>query len=259
MDIPFFYHEPSFDLPEEQVVVLQGAKDGYVHCDSPDWRALTKEEELILFRQFNCFKYLSYMEDDQEAKNALITQGNLLRDRIINNNLRTLRQTIGKWSNKPFIDCDEITSEAHMWLWDAVESFNYLMGNKFSSYLHGCFKNNLTKHYQRKIQKMEACQNVSEKIWSGLEDKHRLIDLPAIEAGFTKLSSMIETVDDESAKQILLLRLGLSDGKVWGLEEIAAHMGTSPPNVSKRFTVWMTKLFGKSISTKILNECKNKD
>lgn len=252
MDIPFFYHEPSFDLPEERDVILRETYS-YVWCNDPNWKPPTIQEERNIFRQYNCIKYLDYMDGGHGGYKMM------LRDIIFNNNIRSLRLVLSEWNNKPLIDQDEINSDAHMWLWDAIESYNYLMNHsRFTNYLHVALHRNLTKYYQRKMKKLEMFSNVSEAIWSEVEDHHRFIDCKAVEAGLQKLKTMIDTVDDESARHIMLLRLGLHDGKVWDLEDIAEQHGTTHQNIAKRFNFWMIKLFGKSVPTKLLNELKNK-
>lgn len=255
MDIPFFYHEPSFDIPEEQTAILRACYPN-IHCDDPNWTAPTEQEERGLFRQFNCVKYLSYIDDSEEMK----IKGWGLRDLIFNNNMRSLRKVLSNWENKPLIDHDEIKSDSYLWLWDTIESFNYLLNSsRFTNYMHVSLTRNLVRYYQRKMKKLEMFQNVSETIWNDVEDNRRLVDCAAVETGLQKLVSIINTVEDESAKTILRMRLGLHDGKIWNFEAIGDHLGSSWQNISKRFDVWMIKLFGRKLPNSILKDCKHKD
>lgn len=121
--------------PETVPVYLKGVADPSL---------LTKEEEVELFRRYNYLKFLASQiitaidvrrpsETAVSTAESLIADAMRVRDRIITANLR-LVPAIARKHTVPTGSFQSIISEGNMALLDAVESFDYTRGNRFSTY-----------------------------------------------------------------------------------------------------------------------------
>jgi RNA polymerase sigma factor (sigma-70 family) len=109
-----------------------------------DTTLLGKDEESHLFRQMNYLKYradrlrkkLSLTAPDVELMDRiqrLLVQSDRVKARIIQANLR-LVVSIAKKFVDPANHFDDLVSDGNLSLIRAVEKFNYILGNRFSTY-----------------------------------------------------------------------------------------------------------------------------
>ena len=127
--------EASEADPEELPVYLRGA------AGMP---LLTREDETGLFRKYNYIKYLAKeLREKLDAENpdvtrmdrieALMAEAEKIRDHIVCSNLRLVmaiaKRHYGKKTSFP-----ALISDGNVALMDAVETFDYARGNRFSTY-----------------------------------------------------------------------------------------------------------------------------
>lgn len=256
-DVPFFYHEPNFDFLEESCLILQEREIAL------DGSTLSTQDEYFLFRKMNCLKYLEYLAESPETKQPLHEQYVTVRDLIVQHNIPLVKATVGKWLyRRQLADHDEVRSDCYMWFINLIDHFNYLRHGKFSNYLVESLRTNLSRYYMRRMRKLEQYQNIDS--WDTVLDHRRNVNWKDVEEEMNELRGIITNqIADPTLQEILLLRLGLVDNVVWSFDEIAAKMQTTYQNISKRFRVWMVKLFGDSMSTElltsVLGRVSNKD
>jgi RNA polymerase sigma factor (sigma-70 family) len=121
--------------PEVAPVYLKGVADPSL---------LTRDDEIALFRRYNFLKLLaSQLIADLDVRRpvegivsrteSLLADATRVRDRIITANLR-LVPAIARKHSVPVGSFPNIISEGNVALMDAVESFDYTRGNRFSTY-----------------------------------------------------------------------------------------------------------------------------
>ena len=105
---------------------------------------LTRQEEIALFRKYNYLKFLASKvlkaldlhrpdETSVERAEALLADADRARERLIRSNLR-LVPAIAKRHYSGKTNFASLVSDGNMALMDAIETFDYTRGNRFSTY-----------------------------------------------------------------------------------------------------------------------------
>jgi RNA polymerase primary sigma factor len=169
---------------------------------------LTKEEERHYTRLMNYLKYkAAQLAETWNGDMNIIDEQKVLLDRaaeienfLLRSNLRLSVSISKKWL-VPGIDLFELISEGNEALRNAVRGFDYMRGNKLSTYA----THSIQRHFLRAIPRMKRWQqrNVS------LDEGDRMLWLKDQRGGETE-----ERVASHEQKKVLLQRIiGMLDGR----------------------------------------------
>ena len=168
---PHYVANELFDAPQAEALIIEvaeptgdGAGSPAVPRDLPPYLQalyrtplLTTEQEQDLFRRYNYVKFKAarlvaglepeeVAADEIDAVQALLSQADALKQRLVQANLRLVvsiaKKHVGLGPN--FF---EVVSDGNLTLMRAVDNFDFARGNKFSTY--ACWS--LIKNYARSI------------------------------------------------------------------------------------------------------------
>lgn len=211
--------------------------------DGPTDRLLTRAEEGFLFRRMNYLKSkaaalkarLAPKAPAVEKLTKIDTWMRLAmdsRNQIVRANLR-LAISIAKTYVGNDVAFDEILSEAHFSLMQAVEKFDVGKGNKFSTYATRAIRNNLNHYVNRKRRRAKICFSTDETNLAAKPDESW--QTPFLESKLENcrkaVSSLVRLLDPEKFA-IVAARFGfVGDSKGESLKSIGDRMGVSRERV----------------------------
>lgn len=138
---------------------------------------LTKEQEVHLFRKYNCAKYLAgklrQQLDPKRPSGKLLKEIERLyqlavdtKNQIMQANLRLVVAIMKKHvaQSDTFHD---LISDGNMSLMKAIDKFDYTRGFKFSTYATWAIKRNYAGHYVRQVKQADRFRNGHEETLDG--------------------------------------------------------------------------------------------
>jgi DNA-directed RNA polymerase sigma subunit (sigma70/sigma32) len=90
---------------------------------------LQKHAEVMLFKQYNYFKYRYDITGDEEE----LGRANATKNVIANHNYRLVMKMVAKILYNRQKDVDDLLSDCNLWLLGSIESFNVALNIKFST------------------------------------------------------------------------------------------------------------------------------
>jgi len=199
---------------------------------------LSKDEERSLFRKYNYLKYLASQllrsldirrldRSLVERIESLLADATRVRDRIITSNLR-LVPSIAKRHSTQMVAFAAIVSEGNMALIDAVESFDYARGNRFSTYAGWA----ITRRFARMLpQEASRVPTVDDEILDAaarVETDFDALKPAVVAAGVTRALASLPGRD----RFVIESRFGLGDrAKPATLAELGALFGVTKERV----------------------------
>lgn len=241
-----FIPDESFESPQARRLltpdrVLPTLRSAPVEDDETS--LLEKHEEAYLFQRMNYLKCVaeklkrklnpSKPNLDKVTKIAdLIEESMDVRNRIIRANMR-LVVSIAKKYVSAMVAFDEIMSEAHFSLIQAVEKFNIGRGNKFSTYATRAILNNLNHYVNRKRRRSQICIPTDDGMLQAAPDHRWQAPLMAaqVESSKKTIAALLERLDPEK-RAIIQARFGFGgDDKGLSLKKIGDDMGVSRERV----------------------------
>lgn len=173
---------------------------------------------------------------------------------LIERNLRLVSHIVKKYYSKTN-DTDDLISIGTIGLIKAIDSFNPDKGIKLATYASRCIENEILMHF-RNIRKNANDVYLGDSlemdkdgnpltIQETISDSMDLAEDLETKIKWEKVSKLIQNMDDEREKEIIILRYGLDNRKPLTQREVAERLKISRSYVSR-------------IEKKVLNEIKDK-
>lgn len=245
----FFFFEEDFkkngrDLANKKLVLdMSGMNPSEIMKCSP---ILTREQEFLLFRKFNYFKYRivsavaqrnwrRVMNDRKEVRKrvdrmdpkklelaeSFVRSANETRDIIMKSNMRLAVKPVSRYEKSMR---EEMMSNACIHIMKAIEKFDYKRGLKFSTYCVNAIKNNLFRDFSLE-------QNKRGKYWLSLEpERHEFKRKDRFKAYDEEFIAKAIGALEPRQKLVIKKFFGLGSEKML-LREIAVDLGISRQSV----------------------------
>ena len=161
---------------------------------------------------------------------------------LIERNLRLVSHIVKKYYSKTN-DTDDLVSIGTIGLIKAVDSFDYTKGTRFSTYASRCIENEILMHF-RALKKTGVDVLLGDAIdidkdgnpltiEDTIADDTDLSEELEMKTRWSQVKSYIENMDDERAREIIILRYGLNNKKPLTQREVAERLNISRSYVSR--------------------------
>jgi RNA polymerase primary sigma factor len=275
--IDYIYHA-SFDDPAMEPVILadmpgaeeyEDSRRGLrVPKDAPPELAslyetplLNKEQEQHLFRKMNFLKHKAnkllramktstgridphrVRSEDLDCVEELLDQANLVKDQLINCNMR-LVVSIAKRHSGQTDNFFELLSDGNVSLIRAVEKFDFSRGNKFSTYGSWAIMKNFARSIPEEKNRRERYVTGAEELFDAAPDNRtdEQACLASAEQASFKVNRLLQYLDSRE-REIIRLRAGLdSNAEGMTLEKIGEKLGITKERVRQLNVRAMKKL-----------------
>ena len=198
-------------------------------------KPLTAEEERMYLKRS--------AEGDLEARNILIER-----------NLRLVSHICKKYYSKTN-DNDDLISIGTIGLIKAVDSFDYSKGTRLSTYASRCVENEILMYF-RSLKKQNGEVFMGDAIDTDkdgnpltvedvISDDRDIVEEIETKRRWLEVKKLIENMEDDREKEIIILRYGLNNAKPLTQREVAQRLNISRSYVSR-------------IEKKILQDLKKK-
>ena len=179
---------------------------------------------------------------------------------LIERNLRLVSHIVKKYYSKTN-DTDDLISIGTIGLIKGIDTFNANKGTKLATYASKCIENEILMHFRTSRKQandvylndtLEVDKDGNpltiEDTVSSPEDMAENLE---VKMNWEKVSKIIEKMDDEREKEIIILRYGLNNKKPLTQREVAQRLDISRSYVSR-----IEKKVIKDIRNKIDNDDK---
>ena len=173
---------------------------------------------------------------------------------LIERNLRLVSHIVKKYYSKTN-DTDDLISIGTIGLIKGIDTFNAKKGTKLATYASKCIENEILMHFRTsKKQANDVYLNDTLEVdkdgnpltiddtVSSPEDMAENLE---VKMNWEKVSKIIEKMDDEREKEIIILRYGLNNKKPLTQREVAQRLDISRSYVSR-------------IEKKVIKDIRNK-
>lgn len=171
---------------------------------------------------------------------------------LIERNLRLVSHIVKKYYSKTN-DTDDLISIGTIGLIKAIDSFNAEKGTRLATYASRCIENEILMHFRagKKIANDVYLNDTLEidkdgnplTIEDTISSPDDLADNLEVKVRWEKVAKIIENMEDEREKEIIILRYGLDNKKPLTQREVAQRLNISRSYVSR-------------IEKKVLNDIK---
>ena len=161
---------------------------------------------------------------------------------LIERNLRLVSHIVKKYYSKTN-DTDDLISIGTIGLIKAIDTFNAKKGTKLATYASRCIENEILMHFRTsKKQANDVYLNDTLEVDKDgnpltIEDTvsspDDLAENLEIKVRWEKVAKIIENMDDEREKEIIILRYGLDNKKPLTQREVAQRLNISRSYVSR--------------------------
>ena len=203
---------------------------------------LTRAQEQHLFRKYNYTKYRAAklrVMFEKTGEHSLMDEieswwesAVALKQMIVRSNLR-LVVSIAKRHMKATEDFFTLVSDGNMSLIRAAEKFNYLLGNKFSTYASWAIMKNFARTIPNEFRHRDRFRTSLEEAFILQDDPRTSRQQLELEDENRKLaiSSILTQLDDREQK-IIISRFGLSPGREpQTLQQVGEEIGVTKERV----------------------------
>ena len=181
-------------------------------------------------------------KDESDALERLKNGDKDARALLIERNLRLVSHIVKKYYSKTN-DTDDLISIGTIGLIKAIDSFNPDKGIRLATYASRCIENEILMHF-RNIRKNATDVYLGDSIeidkdgnpltiQETLSDNRDLAEDLETKIKWEKVSKIIENMEDEREKEILILRYGLDNKKPLTQREVAQRLKISRSYVSR--------------------------
>lgn len=200
--------------------------------------ALSSEEERICLQK--------YKSGDMNAKN-----------KIIEHNLRLVAHIVKKYVSNPD-EQDDLISIGTIGLIKGINSFDETKGIRLATYASKCIENEILMYFRSKKKSSQEI-SINEPIDSDSEGNPlTLMDIIFVQEDTAELTDdkllirniygMIEEIDDEREKTIIIMRYGLYGTEIFTQKQIAKKL-----NISRSYVSRIEKKVIENLRKKLLN------
>lgn len=172
---------------------------------------------------------------------------------LIERNLRLVSHIVKKYYSKTN-DTDDLISIGTIGLIKAIDSFDADKNIRLATYAGRCIENEILMHF-RNIRKISGDVYLNDSlendkdgnpltIQDTISDSRDLAEDLEKKVRWEKVSKIIENLEDEREKEIIILRYGLDNSEPLTQREVARRLNISRSYVSR-------------IEKKVLNDIKN--
>ena len=173
---------------------------------------------------------------------------------LIERNLRLVSHIVKKYYSKTN-DTDDLISIGTIGLIKAIDSFKPDKGIKLATYASRCIENEILMHF-RNIRKNASDVYLGDSLENDkdgnpltlqdtISDNRDLAEDLETKIKWEKVAKLIENLEDEREKEIIILRYGLDNRKPLTQREVAQRLNISRSYVSR-------------IEKKVLNDIRKK-
>ena len=217
---------------------------------------LTREQEFYLFRKMN---YLKFVANEVKATlsvrkvepkkvtriDELLADAAEIRDRIVERNLRLVLGIGLKFLPR---EMDKCVSIGVVPLMEALDKFDYQLGNKFSTFATKPIRWKFLQYLQNERRPREAFHSTALPLQDfDVPDRFEAGTVERAEARVACLKSLvhhhIEKLDTRE-KEIVIRRYGLLDREPQTLKEVGKFLGITRERVRQIELRALEKLFG---------------
>lgn len=161
---------------------------------------------------------------------------------LIERNLRLVSHIVKKYYSKT--DCtDDLISIGTIGLIKAIDSFDYTKGIRLATYASRCIENEILMYF-RSVKKQSSDVLLSDTIEYDkdgnpltIEDTLRadddLEESLEMKTQWSKVKDYLDNMEDERAREIIVLRYGLNNKKPLTQREVAERLNISRSYVSR--------------------------
>lgn len=243
-----FFYENSFDTKKgiyeiSKEILDSSVKNQILFKNDDLYRCgilLTKEQEQKLFRKYNYLKYriqkIKKWSSSGKKNREIKKKTDLLieiREILIKCNTRLMIKPVVKFSSIKKIgstECDDLSSDAYVYMLKSIDRFDYRKGFKFSTYFSTVLYRNLSRDKKLKQNKRKYHGQTIEKIddlsfTEQYEDQKNIYNKKFIESLFSKLKS------DKKGLTILKKYYGVCGEKQHTLRQLSEILGTSTETI----------------------------
>jgi len=204
---------------------------------------LTREEEAYYFRKMNYLKFKAAKVRQQIDANrpkarqmdeveSLLEQSGEVKNFLIRSNLR-LVVSIAKRHIRPNSNFFEMVSDGNMSLIRAIEKFDYLKGNKFSTYATWAIMKNFARSIPAEHTLMDRFRTGKDEVFQASTDarsnqfQQEMVNQKQHQAIMTILDQL-----DDREKDIIICRYGLDQGaEPQTLEQVGSQFGVTKERI----------------------------
>ena len=254
-----FMYNAQFDLPNADQIILvdqpepkPGARAAKTVKAPPDLPAylkslyevplLTIHLERWLFRKYNYLKYkaeklrqqidMTHIRTSQLKKiETLLVQANIVKNQIVRSNLRLVVSIAKKHLGGPQT-LFELISDGNVSLMQAVEKFDYALGNRFSTYGSWAIIRNFARSVSKERYQLDRFSTSFESV---LDIAASLRTYDPNEFNISELRESIDSVLIQLSpreRTILIDHYGLDEhGQVKTFEQLGKRLGLSKERV----------------------------
>jgi RNA polymerase sigma factor (sigma-70 family) len=204
---------------------------------------LTREEEGYYFRKMNYLKYRAAKcresldrahpkSKEMDEIERLLDESVSVKNFLIRSNLR-LVVSIAKRHLKPNVNFFEMVSDGNMSLLRAIEKFDYLKGNKFSTYSTWAIMKNFARSIPAEHTRLDRFRTGKEEVFQLSTDTRSNQFQEELVNRKQRLALMgILNQLDNREKDIILYRFGLSEGaEPQTLEQVGQQFGVTKERI----------------------------
>lgn len=215
---------------------------------------LTREEEGYYFRKMNYLKHqaakLQSRLDPGRPKTAVMNEVERLLDEsveiknyLIRCNLR-LVVSIAKRHIKPNTNFFEMVSDGNMSLIRAIEKFDYLKGNKFSTYASWAIMKNYARTIPAEHTQLDRFRTGADELFlSSRDDRSNQFYEEMVNRKQRQIIGGILDHLDDREKEIIIQRFGLEDGvEPRTLEQVGERLGVTKERIRQLEARALSKL-----------------
>lgn len=181
-------------------------------------------------------------KQETEALERLKNGDKDARALLIERNLRLVSHIVKKYYSKTN-DTDDLISIGSIGLIKAIDTFNPDKGIKLATYASRCIENEILMHF-RNIRKNATDVYLNDSLeidkdgnpltlQDTISDSEDLAENLETKIKWEKVAAIIENMEDEREKEIIILRYGLDNKKPLTQREVAARLNISRSYVSR--------------------------
>ena len=215
---------------------------------------LTKPQEVYYFRKMNYLKYrAAALRDELDLARARtkdmdkieshLNQAVEVKNLLIRSNLR-LVVSIAKRHFKPSANFFEMVSDGNMSLIRAIEKFDYMKGNKFSTYASWAIMKNFARSIPAEHTQLDRFRTGVEDVFQVKQDQ-RAVPFEQELNNRRQHEAIMDILGhlDDREKEIILFRYGLNRGmEPLTLEQVGNRFGVTKERIRQLESRALNKL-----------------